>query len=63
MLALLALVQSSFESAWLAEATLATSASRRAAVARIGVPYLRGQEEQRDEERRRLGDPQRQAAA
>jgi hypothetical protein len=63
MLALLALVQSSFESAWRAEEALATSGSRRAAVARIGVPYRRGQEQQGNEERGRLGDPQRQAAA
>jgi len=60
---LLALVEVSFDNAWRAEALFATSASRRLAVARIGVPYSRGQEARADEERRRVGDPQRRAAA
>ena len=63
MKALWTLVQSSFENAWRTEALLATSASRRVAVARIGVPYVRGQEEGADEERWGVGDPQRRAAA
>ena len=60
---LLALVEASFESGWWAEALLATSATRRMAVARIGVPYVRGQEARADEERWGVGDPQRRAAA
>ena len=62
MKALLTVVQSSFENAWRTEALLATSATRRVAVARIGVPYVRGQEGA-DEERWGMGDPQRRAAA
>lgn len=63
MRALWALVESSFDNAWRAEALLATSTSRRAVVARIGVPYLHGEEERAHEERWSLGDPQRRAAA
>ena len=63
MYALWALVLSSFENAWQAEAVLATPASRRVIVERIGVPYARGQEREADEERRRLGDSQGRAAA
>ena len=62
MKALWSLLESSFDNAWRAEALLATT-SRRAAVARIGVPYVRGQEEGADEERWGVGDPQRRAAA
>jgi hypothetical protein len=63
MKALWALVASSFESAWQAEALLATAPSRRAAAARVGVPYLRGEEAAAAEERWGVGDPQRRAAA
>ena len=60
---LLTLVEVSFQNAWSAEALLAASSSRRVAVARIGVPYARGLEARPDEERWRMGDPQRRAAA
>ena len=63
MKTLWALVESSLDNAWRAEAILATSTSRRAAVSRIGVPYVRGEEERAHEERWRVGDPQRRAAA
>ena len=63
MKALWALVESSFDNAWRAEALLATANTRRAAALRIGVPYVGGEEERAHEERWGVGDPQRRAAA